>query len=992
MAEWRKLLSAPAVEHVEKVFKAIDVDASGAIDSNEFFEAQKLLAKVAPPEFNVFDPEAVEHDDIDTDANGLIDLDEFAASLVGVYDILGDRHFGVAMERIQQAFAEKPLKRQGRAKRRAGYTAERMVIGEYKAPVHAKPAEDSVKLMATLTNPVDSKLAMLFGDMSTQAIKEIIDALEVREIKEGTDLIASGEFGDFFYIVKTGQFDLFAQRDGTMVKVWEAGPGYCFGEQALLYNAPRAATVKAAGDAVVWALEREAFRHLVIANRMKAFEQKKDFACKVPIFQDLSNEEIATVVELLDTEDYSEGEAIIEQGEIDDKMFIIESGEAYAAISGAEGEVIVKEYTRGDFFGEIALLLGTPRAATVYAKGDCTCLYIDRETFRRVLGPIQEVLKRNVGSYQQYADAIQQADDMEKTEQEKEDRASSKENDGATQVGRRRGVAAEKVTQEATITIVEKSEEDKQSLRELIRKTSDARMKICFGFLSDEALETVVSALAHRDVPSGELIIKQGDQGDFFYICKTGKFEFIKDEVAVGSCGPGMGFGELAMLYSHPRAATVKAAEDSTVWALDRQTFLVIKAGLVTAGQLASRSESAAVELPSEDGKAEETAAASAASKMAALKEKIAEDFKRPSLVTPCEKFVIESANFQVFGKVSPSQKFKMDKELEIRGNMVDVGSAEDALNTWGKKYSWKIDHGLKGAVVGGTLCQKGQKSADDPTPNQDNYCITVVQQAVIYGVCDGHGPFGHLVSYRLVQSVPHFIVKSSKWPKDIEGALKEGFLAAQDDLKQFSKTEELNLDASGSSGTFMVHIHNALYFAWIGDSRVTLGSWNRKAPGLKWESAEHSPGLPTEKERLLATGKGDVIEDFPGHWRLNIKGANYPGLTMSRVFGDFACEQLGVIAEPEQAHFLVQPADQWYVILASDGIWEFLESEKAIELTNKKLRMKGPVDSTKFVTDAARRRWEAMEGSYCDDITCIMLQLNMEDKNAASVETSLFL
>merc|ERR1712190_319759 len=71
----------------------------------------------------------------------------------------------------------------------------------------------------------------------------------------------------------------------------------------------------------------------------------------------------------------------------------------------------------GDYFGEIALLSGEPRKASVYAVGQCTCLYISRPTFLRVLGPLQNILERNIDKYEKYQDAINLASNGEEPEQ-----------------------------------------------------------------------------------------------------------------------------------------------------------------------------------------------------------------------------------------------------------------------------------------------------------------------------------------------------------------------------------------------------------------------------------------------------------------------------------------------------------------------------------------------------------------------------------------------
>jgi len=151
--------------------------------------------------------------------------------------------------------------------------------------------------------------------------------------------------------------------------------------------------------------------------------------------------------------------------------------------------------------------------------------------------------------------------------------------------------------------------------------------------------------------------------------------------------------------------------------------------------------------------------------------------------------------------------------------------------------------------------------------------------------------------------------------------------------------------------------------------------------------TTDHKPQNSGEKERLEGAGS-EVREIDSGNFRIYLPGSNFPGLTMSRAFGDTACG--GVLQEPEYHRFLMQPKDEWYAIVGSDGIWEFIDGEEACSMTAKKLRLKGSRETLNFLVNAARKRWQYCCGEYCDDITGVLIQWNSHDKKGAEGNHSL--
>lgn len=98
-----------------------------------------------------------------------------------------------------------------------------------------------------------------------------------------------------------------------------------------------------------------------------------------------------------------------------------------------------------------------------------------------------------------------------------------------------------------------------------------------FHSLADRDFLVVVDALVEMKVSRGQTVIKQGDDGDFMFVIEKGLLDCVKPIEGtvrvVKTCQSGDAFGELALLYNVPRAASVIAKEDCILWKLDRDTF-----------------------------------------------------------------------------------------------------------------------------------------------------------------------------------------------------------------------------------------------------------------------------------------------------------------------------------------------------------------------------------------------------------------------------------
>jgi serine/threonine protein phosphatase PrpC len=232
------------------------------------------------------------------------------------------------------------------------------------------------------------------------------------------------------------------------------------------------------------------------------------------------------------------------------------------------------------------------------------------------------------------------------------------------------------------------------------------------------------------------------------------------------------------------------------------------------------------------------------------------------------------------------------------------------------------------------------------------------------------------------VQTIPHFVAKSSSFPDDIPTALIEGFEKGQKELVAHSLENGWDVQASGSTAVACCWKDNIVYTANAGDSRVVIGTESKR--NVVFETEDHKPNTPSEKERIEASGGEVRTQTYPDGWvnhRIFVKGEDFPGLCMARTLGDESVKQHGVIATPEVKRTQVNMAEVPFILLASDGVWEFLDSEFVIKAVAKKIRSDGAEKTVQKLQREAKKRWKQEEGEYCDDITSVLILLGDRPK-----------
>ena len=181
------------------------------------------------------------------------------------------------------------------------------------------------------------KTSVMFRNITDEQRELIYGVMEPIPVKKGDWVIKQGAVGDRFYIIDEGTFEVRILKDGEkddgsggqVVHMYEGSLSKhlhpIFGELALMYSAPRSASVIARTDGVLFGLHRSAVRQVLAKGQGTRKELMKTIA-QIPLFKDLDDSQVSKVAVAFDEIAFGRGEHIVEQGHAGESMFVITSG------------------------------------------------------------------------------------------------------------------------------------------------------------------------------------------------------------------------------------------------------------------------------------------------------------------------------------------------------------------------------------------------------------------------------------------------------------------------------------------------------------------------------------------------------------------------------------------------------------------------------------------------------------------------------------------
>jgi cAMP-dependent protein kinase regulator len=259
-------------------------------------------------------------------------------------------------------------------------------VASFQPPKFRKAQEEANFIQTAL------KKNFVFTNLSEQQMKTILYAFERVEFSWGKEIIKQGEEGDYFYVIRQG--NIHYEVDG--VVMGSAGAGQSFGELALVYASPRAASVISDSDCVLYRVDQITFRYIMQTQRELTEKNKRELLEGIPFLKDLDSTDLDRLADAMIPRIFATGEHLARKGDQTDTFFVIQEGKV-RVMNVDVGMTKYEDYELGpgEHFGERALVNDEPRPSDFVGKTKGLAFAIDKQRFHETIGNFSQLIHKS---------------------------------------------------------------------------------------------------------------------------------------------------------------------------------------------------------------------------------------------------------------------------------------------------------------------------------------------------------------------------------------------------------------------------------------------------------------------------------------------------------------------------------------------------------------------------------------------------------------------
>ena len=472
--------------------------------------------------------------------------------------------------------------------------------------------------------PDDKKLIIgalnnhfIFTSLSEEDKDIVAESMQLYTFPPGSIVFEQNQPSKSYYVVRGGSLEVLVKGR----KVNRIGAGEGFGELALLHDNPRSATIRCAEKTTLWGIDRQMFRKVIEEMNTQIYEQNREFLEKVTLLQPLSSTQKDSLAASLVPHKYINNQKIITEGETGQQLFIIKEGQV--SVQKGTKEITLK--TKGEYFGEGALLNNAPRSASCIAKGDVKCVSLSRETLQKILSnQLQDIIEKNT-----VIEAINKSETLNCLNKEQKEAIvkdlhmkSYKGGDiviqsgtscksklyiiinGRLQWAKSSVLFADKATCVGDIYVTKSLSEDFKYEDDLIAAadmkvgeltkyqfelsiqgryeevmkentaTNVLKKVYLFNSLDSVKMKELFSMIHIEKFNDEDAIVSQGTINENIYIVKRGKVNIVKNGEIVRTVTKHDYFGERGILLDHVSVYDCIANGKATLWAINKNDFM----------------------------------------------------------------------------------------------------------------------------------------------------------------------------------------------------------------------------------------------------------------------------------------------------------------------------------------------------------------------------------------------------------------------------------